>query len=184
MNVKLWVALSAAFFANPEDSNYMLSTSAIVMFLFGTLSKKMKPCLVKKVNPLEMAGFYCAGWMMVCGIICNHTKPLYGWIAMIVGILLILGVSFSLWIILNELGRNVKRTKKIKRIDENGEEIEDEIDWNTDDELEEEERKRKKEKEESLEMRVYKATVAFKNEKEAKSEWLNEEKIAYKKSEY
>lgn len=61
-----------------------------------------------------MAGFYCAGWMMICGIICNHTKPLYGWIAMIVGILVILGVSFSLWIILNELGRNVKRTKKIK----------------------------------------------------------------------
>merc|ERR1719282_2100784 len=107
MNVKFWVALSAAFFANPDDSTYMLVTSAIIMFLFGTLSKKMKPCLVKKINPLEMAGYYCAGWMMICGIICNYSEPIYGWIAMAVGIIIILSVAISLWIILNELNKNI-----------------------------------------------------------------------------
>lgn len=179
MNVKLWVAISAAFFANPEDTDFMLATSAIIMFLFGTLSKKMKPCLVKKINPLEMGGYYCAGWMMVCGIIAKHSSGLLGFILMFVGILIILVVCLSLWYILRELGKNVTRKKMLKKINENGEEVEIEIDWDTDDELEEEESKRKRQKEESLEMRIYKTTLAFKEKKESKKEWPNEEKIPY-----
>lgn len=30
---------------------------------FAMLTRKMKPCLLKKVNPLEMGGYFIAGWV-------------------------------------------------------------------------------------------------------------------------
>jgi hypothetical protein len=42
----------------------MLIFCAFVLLGFGILTRKMKPCLVKKVNPLEMGGYFLAGWVI------------------------------------------------------------------------------------------------------------------------
>lgn len=182
-NVKVLVACSAAFFAHQDDAVYMLGTCAFILFLFGFLTKKMKPCLIKIINPLEMGGYYAAGWAHISGIICKFTNPTGGWIALGCGLFIIALISIGFFKILLDLQKDAKRKKKVKIINDDGEEIEIEVDINSDDEEEEEERRRKKEKEESLEYRVWKKTHEFKEYKVSKEEWLDENLIPYKDDE-
>lgn len=151
--------------------------------MFGILTRKMKPCLVKIINPLEMGGYYAAGWMHISAIVTIYSEPLYGYIVLGCGLLIIFLVSFGFWKILRDLQKDNKRKKKIKITNEDGEEEEIEVDINSDDEEEEEERRRKREKEESLEYRIWKKTKEFKEFKEDKEEWLDENLIPYKDDE-
>ena len=57
----LQLAGAASFYGYPEGRLYMLIICAVLLLGFGTLTRKMKPCLVKKVNPLEMGGYFLAG---------------------------------------------------------------------------------------------------------------------------
>jgi len=75
----------------------MLGISAFILFIFGILTRKMKPCMIKIINPLEMGGYFAAGWMNVSGIICNYTSPLGGWISLGVGLLIIGTISLTFW---------------------------------------------------------------------------------------
>lgn len=137
--------------------------------------------MVKVINPLEMGGYYAAGWMHISGIICRYSSSLYGWIALGCGLLIISMISLGFWKILHDLQKDAKRKKKIKVLnEETGEEEEVEVEINSDDEEEEEERRRKREKEETLEFRVWRATNEFKLAKEEKDEWLDEDLIPYK----
>jgi len=71
--------------------------------MFGILTRKMKPCLVKIINPLEMGGYYAAGWMHISAIVCNYTSPTIGWVVMGCGFLIILLISLGYWKILHDL---------------------------------------------------------------------------------
>lgn len=52
MQIKLVVAATGAFFAHPDIVIYQSYICAFVLFGFGILARKMKPCLVKKIVPL------------------------------------------------------------------------------------------------------------------------------------
>jgi len=173
------IACVTAFFANPDDAVYFLAIDAFVLMGFGVLTRKMKPCIVKIMNPLEMGGYYAAGWMHISGIVCIYTNSTIAWAVLGAGFFIIFLISFGFWMILHDLQKDSKRRKKIKITNENGEEEEIEVDVNSDDEEEEEERRRKREKEESFEYRIWKKTKQFKDSKVEKEEWLDEELIPY-----
>lgn len=50
--LKVLIAGSSAFWGYSGSRIYMLAFNAFFLFGFGILTRKMKPCLVKKVNPL------------------------------------------------------------------------------------------------------------------------------------
>lgn len=61
--VTFLVAGAAAFFAHPDVVIYQSVASAFILLGFGILARMMKPCLIKKFNPLEMGGYLLAGWV-------------------------------------------------------------------------------------------------------------------------
>jgi hypothetical protein len=58
---KKQIAGAAAFWGYSDGRVYMFGFCAVVLFLMGIMTRLMKPCLVKKVNPLEMGGYILAG---------------------------------------------------------------------------------------------------------------------------
>jgi hypothetical protein len=50
--LKVMIAGSSSFWGYTDSRIYMLAFNAFFLFGFGILTRKMKPCLVKKVNPL------------------------------------------------------------------------------------------------------------------------------------
>jgi len=56
---------SSAFFAHEETALYMLIANAIILGGFAILTRKMKPCKVKRINPLEMGWYFLAAWVRI-----------------------------------------------------------------------------------------------------------------------
>lgn len=102
-NVKFLLAGSAAFLAVESTVIYMLIFNAFILLGFGILTRKMKPCLIKKVNPLEMGGYFLAGWIHVSALVTQASNnTLAGWVCMILGFIIILMISLGFFKIVHD----------------------------------------------------------------------------------
>lgn len=85
--------------------------SATMLILLGILAKKMKPCFIKKINPLEMGGYFFSGWLHVSAAITIWTNPLGGSITLLVGTIFIIFISLAYFKILHDKSNEKDRKR-------------------------------------------------------------------------
>jgi hypothetical protein len=92
----------------------------------------MKPCLVKKINPLDVGGYFLCGWMHFCAII---AVVMEAWIIPIiimgVGAFFIACLAFFNWKIIHDVDKKeLEERRKAQKAKE-------ELEGNKEDEEEE-----------------------------------------------
>ncbi|EAR95963.2 transmembrane protein, putative (macronuclear) [Tetrahymena thermophila SB210] len=116
--VKFLLAGGTAFLAHPDVQVYYFAFSTILLLLFAFLTNKMKPCLLKKVNPLDMGGYFLCGWFHLSALIVTATEnTTIAWIVLAVGAFLICLLSLFNWKIIHDkdLAEREKRLANEKK---------------------------------------------------------------------